>query len=212
MFLLGTTPGYQKVFHEVMFPHHPMIIMPSLVALAFPDPGASQPSPLQGSLTLTPGDGGCWLQLSTGPRRKAIHAFHQRRVKPTAFSSQLGAEWSCTTVVSAPHVPLHVGLSLVASFGSSRSLPSSLRQRSSELDLAEYGICTHEESGNFGVFMISREQIKLMPAQLVLILRHQVHAWPCAQRTFSTQKKSRAVKKLLIEFRHILVKQVRQWS
>lgn len=29
VFLLGTTPGYQKVFHEVMFPHH-LIITPSL--------------------------------------------------------------------------------------------------------------------------------------------------------------------------------------
>lgn len=89
--LLGTTPGYQKVFHEVMWKHHP-IITPSFVASAFPDPGASQPSPLQGSLTVTPGNGRCWLQLSTGPWWKAIHVFHQRAVKMTAFSSQLGAE------------------------------------------------------------------------------------------------------------------------
>lgn len=53
MFLLGTTPGYQKVFHEVMFPHHP-IITPSLTAPFFPDLVTSQPSPPQGSLTIAP--------------------------------------------------------------------------------------------------------------------------------------------------------------
>lgn len=77
-------------------------------------------------------------------------------------------------MLSAPYMPLHVGLSLVASFGSSR--PSLLRQRSSELDPAEYEICTHGEFGNFWFFMINREQTKLMPAPLVSILRHQIRA------------------------------------
>ena len=47
---------------------------------------------------------------------------------------------------------LHVGLSLVGSCGSSGPSVLSTRQRSSELDPAEYGICTHEESGNFWFF------------------------------------------------------------
>lgn len=54
-------------------------------------------------------------------------------------------------MVSAPYMPLHVGLSLVASFGSSGPSLLSTRQMSSELDLAEYGICTHEESGKLWV-------------------------------------------------------------
>ena len=79
-------------------------------------------------------------------------------------------------MVSPPHMPSHVGLSLVASLESSGPSLLSTRQRSSELDLAEYGICTHEESGNVGFCMIDRKQTKLMPALLVSIRRHQIRA------------------------------------
>lgn len=128
MFLLGTTPGYQKVFHEVMFPHHP-IITPSLTASFFPDPVTSQPTPPPDSLTITPGNGGYDVQLTTKPARKLTHSFHQRRItmrsgarlpRPHNEGQKAGGWGSFKMMASALHMPLHVGLSLVASFGMSR--------------------------------------------------------------------------------------------
>lgn len=83
---------YQKKFHDVVFPHH-LLITPSLVALAFPDLEASQPSSSLGSFTSKLGNGDCQLQLCTESPKKDMHTFHQKSAKITASSAQSGAEW-----------------------------------------------------------------------------------------------------------------------